>query len=90
VAPFAAVLLRDPTEGPETQRMMDATRDLIESDACLIAEVEALGSTPTARAFSLVACGDWVSYHAALARGVDPTPVDRIAAFKDRLEPLPE
>jgi glucose/mannose-6-phosphate isomerase len=90
LAPFAAVFLRDSQNRPENLRMMDATRDLIEADACLVAEVEALGATRTARAFSLVAHGDWVSYHAALARGVDPTPVDRIGALKDRLEPLPE
>ena len=90
LAPFAAVMLRDPNGRAENQRMMDATRDLIESDACLVAEVQALGATRTARAFSLVAYGDWVSYHAAIARGVDPTPVDRIAALKDRLESLPE
>ncbi len=90
LASFAAVFLRDPTSRPENRRMMDATRDLIEADAAFVAEVEALGATPTARAFSLVAHGDWVSYYAALARGVDPTPVDRIGALKDRLEPLPE
>ena len=33
------------------------------------------GATLAARAFSLVAQGDWVSYCAALRRGVDPTPV---------------
>ena len=37
---------------------------------------------PAARAFSLVAHGDWASYAAALARGVDPTPVANIDALK--------
>jgi glucose/mannose-6-phosphate isomerase len=85
LARFAAVLLRDSTQRAENQRMMDATRGLIEGDACLIREVQATGASPAARAFSLVAFGDWVSYHAALARGVDPTPVDRILALKERM-----
>jgi glucose/mannose-6-phosphate isomerase len=89
-APFAVVMLRDPTDRAENRRMMDVTRDLIEGDACMIVEVEAAGDSPASRAFSLVALGDWVTYHAALARGVDPTPVERILALKDRLEPLPE
>jgi hypothetical protein len=33
----------------------------------------------------MVAHGDWVSYHAALERGVNPTPVDRIGTLKQRI-----
>ena len=33
----------------------------------------------------MVAHGDWVSYHAALARGVDPMPVERIGELKRRV-----
>ena len=33
----------------------------------------------------MVAHGDWASYHAALERGVDPFPVGRIDALKERL-----
>ena len=42
-----------------------------------------LGAPPGS--LSLVATGDWVTYHAALARGVDPTPVAAIAALKQAL-----
>ncbi|MGN6378647.1 MAG: bifunctional phosphoglucose/phosphomannose isomerase [Gaiellales bacterium] len=90
LAQFAAVILRDPTERAENTRMIEAARDLIAGDAAMTVEVEATGQSPAARAFSLVSQGDWVSYHAALARGVDPTPVERILALKERLEPLPE
>ena len=45
----------------------------------------AADDTPAARAFSMVAHGDWVSYHAALERGVDPSPVERIATLKQRM-----
>ena len=65
--------------------MIDVTAELIAADAALVERVDGRGDTSAARAFSLVAHGDWVSYHAALARGVDPTPVDRIGALKQRI-----
>ena len=33
----------------------------------------------------MVGYGDWVSYYAALARGVDPMPVERIGELKRRM-----
>jgi glucose/mannose-6-phosphate isomerase len=86
MAPFAAVFLRDRHQLADNQRGLDVTRELIEPDAGLVAEVVAEGATPTARAFSLVAFGDWTTYYAALARGVDPTPVERLIALKERLK----
>ena len=82
---FAAVMLCDPGQHQGIQRMIDVTADLIAADAAFVEHVCGRGDTPAARAFSLVAHGDWVSYHAALARGVDPTPVDRIGLLKARL-----
>jgi glucose/mannose-6-phosphate isomerase len=82
---FAAVLLRDPGERDETRRMIEATAELIAQDAVLVEQVEGRGDTAAARAFSMVAHGDWVSYHAALERGVNPTPVDRIGTLKQRI-----
>jgi glucose/mannose-6-phosphate isomerase len=83
---FAAVMLRDGGEAPDVRRLMDVTADLIGSDAAMVEHVHAIGDTTAARAFSMVAHGDWVSYHAALERGVDPLPVERIGTLKQRLE----
>ena len=82
---FAIVALRDPDESEEIRRRIDATLDLARPHATAVAAVEGHGGSRTARAFSLVATGDWVTYHAALARGVDPTPVAAIAALKQAL-----
>jgi len=82
---FAAALLRDPGEREETRRMIEATAELISQDAVLVEQVDGRGDTAAARAFSMVAHGDWVSYHAALERGVNPTPVDRIGTLKQRI-----
>jgi glucose/mannose-6-phosphate isomerase len=82
---FAAVMLRGDDERSEARRMIDITAELIAHDAALVEHVHARGDTPAARAFSMVAHGDWVSYHAALERGVDPSPVERIATLKQRM-----
>jgi glucose/mannose-6-phosphate isomerase len=85
-APFAAVLLREAEQSPPRRALMDSARDLIAGDAALVEEVSAVGGTAAEQAFSLVSSGDWVSYHAALARGVDPIPIERIEALKSRLD----
>jgi glucose/mannose-6-phosphate isomerase len=82
---FSAVLLRDGSEGPDVRRLIEVTGELIEPDAELVEHVHGRGDTTAARAFSMVAHGDWVSYHAALERGVDPSPVTRISALKQRV-----
>ena len=82
---FAIVALRDPDEPAEIRRRIEVTLDLARPHATVVAAVEGHGESRTARAFSLVATGDWVTYHAALARGVDPTPVAAIAALKQAL-----
>ena len=65
--------------------MIEVTSELIEQDAAFVQHVPGVGDTVSARAFSMVAFGDWVSYHAALARGVDPVPVERLGELKRRL-----
>src|SRR5262249_52164291 len=72
--PFSAVILRDESEQPETRRMIEVTAELIEPDTSRLAHVWGVGESVSARAFSMVGFGDWVSYYAALARRVDPVP----------------
>jgi len=83
---FAAVLLCDRGQDAAVLRSIEATAELVAADAALVEIVEGRGPTPAARAFSLVAHGDWTSYGAALARGVDPTPVQNIDALKRALK----
>jgi glucose/mannose-6-phosphate isomerase len=82
---FGAVFLSDPGQPEAVRTSIEATARLIEAGAALVEIVEAQGETPAARAFSLVAQGDWASYGAALRRGVDPTPVRNIDVLKQAL-----
>jgi glucose/mannose-6-phosphate isomerase len=78
---FSAVLLRDP-DHPGNRRAMDIAQEMLAGEAAVLAALEGRGPDAAARAFHLIAVGDWASYGAALARGVDPTPIVRIDAFK--------
>jgi glucose/mannose-6-phosphate isomerase len=82
---FAVVLLSDPGQDEAVRRSIAATASIVSAEAALVEIVEGRGATPAARAFSLVAQGDWASYGAALRRGVDPTPVQNIDVLKRAL-----
>ena len=78
-------ILSDAGQPDAVRRSIEATAGLIAAEAAFVEIVEARGATPAARAFSVVAQGDWVSYGAALRRGVDPTPVRSIDVLKAAL-----
>jgi len=48
-------------------------------------KIELLGDTRLGRILTGISFGDWCSYHLAMLRGVDPTPVDFIEDFKAEL-----
>jgi glucose/mannose-6-phosphate isomerase len=85
LAPFAAILLTDDGLDPRLQRRIGITAELLAAEGAPVHMVEACGETPTERVLSLVLLGDLTSVHLALARGVDPTPVQAIDRLKARL-----
>ncbi|MBM3214527.1 bifunctional phosphoglucose/phosphomannose isomerase [Candidatus Poribacteria bacterium] len=79
------VFLRDDHEPDAIRRRIDVTRDLIRPLARGVTEVRARGESLMARLMSHLVFADFTSYYLALRNGVDPTPVDRIKAFKQAL-----
>ena len=83
---FFLLMLRHPDEHPEVVRRFELSRDLVAGPGELESfEVEATGSSPLARMFSLIITGDLVSTYVGLRRGIDPTPVDVITQLKQAL-----
>lgn len=78
----AVVVLRDGEDGTRAACEVDAVRRLLAGRARWVEEVWTRGDGRLARVLSLVLLGDLVSVYAALLRGVDPTPVEAIAAVK--------
>jgi glucose/mannose-6-phosphate isomerase len=80
------VWLRDPTgEHPRVAQRIALTQELIAERVSWTAEITARGRAPLARLTSLLLFGDLTSVYAAIARGVDPTPIPNIARLKTQL-----
>lgn len=80
------VLLRDvPGEHPQDGRRADVLRDLADRRDVPFEVVASVEGSPVVRLASLIGLADWVSVYAAIASGVDPTPIGPISELKDRI-----
>ena len=50
-----------------------------------IIEIRPKGKSKLAKVMYLICLGDFVSFYLAILRDIDPSPVDVISEFKDRL-----
>ena len=82
---FAVTILRQPHEPGRTDARLRATIEVLERSGLDLREVHAPNGPPLAALFGLIALGDFTSTYAALARGVDPSPVPVLTAVKRRL-----
>ena len=82
----ALISLRDVAgEHPRVARRFDITQDLLGSTLAWSDRVDARGSSPLARAASLLVQADLISIYAALAADRDPTPISSIDRLKSEL-----
>lgn len=64
---------------------LEATLEEIGGSGLEHREIWARGSSPLVRTLALMLTGDAASAYHALARGIDPGPIDAIARLKARL-----
>jgi glucose/mannose-6-phosphate isomerase len=76
------LMLHDPDEVPEVGRRREATAQVAERYDVAVHEISAEGEVPVHRLASLVAPLDFASVYLALLQGIDPTPIEPIAALK--------
>jgi len=79
------VELRHRFEHPQVARRFSITREIVEEAVHQVIQVEAEGEGMLAQLLDLMYLGDWVSCYLALAREVDPGPIDAISVLKERL-----
>lgn len=84
-----AVLLRDVGEPPEVAERFAFVHELVTAAGAGVSECRARGRGRPARLLSLACLGQWVSYYAALERGVDPWAVPVLDELKRRLARVP-
>jgi glucose/mannose-6-phosphate isomerase len=82
---YHVIALRSGAEGPGIAPRFALSTAIARDAGATTEEIWAEGETALSRLFSLIAIGDWVSIYVALARGVDPTPVDSIQRLKREL-----
>ena len=82
-------LIRDREDSEKTSKRVEISAEILRDRAGAVRIVESIGQSRLARLFSLIYLGDFVSLYVALIRGVDPTPVDVINLFKQKMgQPL--
>ncbi len=79
------IVLRHAGEHPRIARRIEVTLSILGSSFAWVEQVRALGSSVLARLFDLSYLGDFTSTYLALARRVDPTPVEVIERLKRSL-----
>lgn len=79
------VLLRDPGEHVQDGRRADIAREIAERRGVPVDVLRADEGHAVVRLASLLGTVDWVSVYAAIAQGVDPTPIGPIMELKDRI-----
>ncbi|HEX2030625.1 MAG TPA: bifunctional phosphoglucose/phosphomannose isomerase [Actinomycetota bacterium] len=82
---FAVVILRHAGEHPTVPARLRATIDAVRASGLEHREVRAVGRSGLAQVLSLMLLGDAASVRHAVARGVDPGPIDAIADVKRRI-----
>lgn len=83
---YLLLVLRSADEQARTSRRVTITREILADQFAAAHEVWARGDVPLARILSLVQFGDYLSWHLARVRGIDPVPVTRIEILKERLQ----
>lgn len=88
---FALLYLRDETSHPRIHERFEVMRSVFAAEpsaaAVFFNEWGMRGETTLQRIFSALAFGDWCAYSLALLNGVNPTPVDLVEDFKQKLSP---
>lgn len=82
---FALVVLREAGEHPSVDARLEATVEQVRGSGMDVRQVQAVGHSPLARALSLMLTGDAASAYHAMARGIDPAPIEAIDRVKARL-----
>ena len=77
--------LGDPDQHPRVKQRIELMAAEVERTGAPAIQVDARGESRLERVLSLVLLGDIVSVYMAALAGVDPTPVEAIERFKQRL-----
>ncbi|MBR9699211.1 bifunctional phosphoglucose/phosphomannose isomerase [Candidatus Woesearchaeota archaeon] len=81
---FVILLVRNRSDHERIKKRMEVCKDLFE-ERVDVEEMTSLGDSLLAKMFSIIYLGDWTSYHLAMWKRIDPTPVHVIENLKRAL-----
>lgn len=82
---FIVLMIRDNGDHERNIKRMDICKELFE-DRVDVEEIKTMGDSLLAKMFSVIYLGDWTSYHLAVWKRIDPTPVHIIENLKRALK----
>ena len=82
---YLLMLRDDQLDSDRIRKRKDITHEILRDRMGGVMELNAEGEGRLCRMFSLVYVGDFITLYAPIYRGVDPTPVDVINLFKERM-----
>lgn len=81
-----SLFLRSPSDHPRNRKRIELTKQTYMLDGLNTDFLDARGDTPLAHMWTLIHFGDYLAYYLAMAYGVDPTPVEALANFKQAMK----
>lgn len=81
---FRIFILKDTSDDAGAERRANVVNDIAASRGVKVTFIEAQGNDPISRMASLIALTDWASVYAALALGIDPSPIEPILELKEK------
>ncbi len=82
---FVIIMIKDSFDHERNKKRMEICKSLF-SETVDVEEINTTGTSYLARLFSAIYLGDWISYHLAVWKRVDPTPVYVIEDLKKALK----
>jgi glucose/mannose-6-phosphate isomerase len=81
---FRIFILKDTASDAGAERRANVVNEIAAKRGVKVTFIESQGSDAISRMASLIALTDWASVYAALALGIDPTPIIPILELKDK------
>ena len=86
-ANFQFIFVKNESESDRNIKRMQVMNDLFQERGLSVEEVVVPNfNNHLANLISMILIGDWKAYYLALAYGIDPTPVDMVEDFKDKMK----
>ncbi len=83
--PVTSVLLRSSFDHERIAKRMDVMQDVLKDNGFAPISIEARGTTPLQQLLWTILLGDYVSSYLGMMNEIDPTPVELVEDFKQKL-----